>query len=67
LKTESAIPIFNALKLHCNSKLKTQTKKNIMEKGSWKAMLLSTSLIFAAVLLANVATPHVTKLLEKKD
>lgn len=38
-----------------------------MEKGSWKAMLLSTSLIFAAVLLANVATPHVTKLLEKKD
>lgn len=37
-----------------------------MEKGSIKVMLLSTALIFTAVLLANVATPHVNKALEKK-
>lgn len=37
-----------------------------MEKGSWKAMLLSTSLIFAAVLAANIATPYVNKALAPK-
>ena len=37
-----------------------------MEKGSVKAMLLSTALIFTAVLLANVATPYVNKALAPK-